>query len=149
MVNTSLNMSVESVHSLREENVELRELEDARLNSRHSSRHTSRSSSRQSQSRPSSVLEGLLTNLAQGVHTLTDQSTSTLGWPLANGGKMKVTNLTVPPFEVVPIIIKKFCAKYFDDCIIFRGVPQALKFNIENTMACITSPVYFREISFS
>src|SRR6218665_1558691 len=77
MVNTSLNMSVESVHSLREENVELRELGDARLNSRHSSRHTSRSSSRQSQSRPSSVLEGLLTNLAQGVQTLTDQSTST------------------------------------------------------------------------
>jgi len=30
-----------------------------------------------------------------------------LGWPLANGRKMKVTNLTVPPFEVVPIIIKK------------------------------------------
>src|SRR6218665_1798137 len=77
MVKTSLNMSVESVHSLREENVELRELEDARLNSRHSSRNTSRSSSRQSQSRPSSVLEGLLTNLAQGVQTLTDQSTST------------------------------------------------------------------------
>src|SRR6218665_1991252 len=77
MVNTSLNMSVESVHSLREENVELRELGDARLNSSHSSRHTSRSSSRQSQSRPSSVLEGLLTNLAQGVQTLTDQSTST------------------------------------------------------------------------
>src|SRR6218665_1068896 len=75
MVKTSLNMSVESVHSLREENVELRELEDARLNSRHSSRHTSRSSSRQS--RPSYVLEGLLTNLAQGVQTLTDQSTST------------------------------------------------------------------------
>lgn len=72
-----------------------------------------------------------------------------LGWPLANGGKMKVTNLTVPPFEVVPIIIKKICAKYFDDCIIFRGVPQALKFNIENAMACITSQVYFREISFS
>src|SRR6218665_1348248 len=68
MVNTSLNMSVESVHSLREENVELRELGDARLNSRHSSRHTSRSSSRQSQSRPSSVLEGLLTNLAQNVN---------------------------------------------------------------------------------
>src|SRR6218665_2366079 len=84
MVNTSLNMSVESVHSLREENVELRELEDARLNSRHSSRHTSRSSSRQSQSRPSSVLEGLLTNLAQNVgqqgemmKTLAEQSTST------------------------------------------------------------------------
>src|SRR6218665_435797 len=77
MVKTSLNMSVESVHSLREENVELRELGDARLNSRHSSRHTSRSSSRQSQSRPSSVLEGLLTNLAQGVQTLADQSTST------------------------------------------------------------------------
>src|SRR6218665_1075710 len=77
MVKTSLNMSVESVHSLREENVELRELGDARLNSRHSSRHTSRSSSRQSQSRPSSVLEGLLTNLAHGVQTLTDQSTST------------------------------------------------------------------------
>src|SRR6218665_3013608 len=68
MVNTSLNMSVESVHSLREENVELQELGDARLNSRHSSRHTSRSSSRQSQSRPSSVLEGLLTNLAQNVN---------------------------------------------------------------------------------
>src|SRR6218665_407412 len=77
-------MSVESVHSLREENVELRELEDARLNSRQSSRHTSRSSSRQSQSRPSSVLEGLLTNLAQNVgqqgemmKTLAEQSTST------------------------------------------------------------------------
>src|SRR6218665_2526065 len=84
MVKTSLNMSVESVHSLREENVELRELEDARLNSRQSSRHTSRSSSRQSQSRPSSVLEGLLTNLAQNVgqqgemmKTLAEQSTST------------------------------------------------------------------------
>lgn len=67
MVKTSLNMSFESVHSLREENVELKELEDARLNSRQSSRHTSRSSSRQSQSRPSSALEGLLTNLAQNV----------------------------------------------------------------------------------
>src|SRR6218665_721216 len=67
MVKTSLNMSVESVHSLREENVEFKELGDARLNSRQSSRHTSRSSSRQSQSRPSSVLEGLLTNLAQNV----------------------------------------------------------------------------------
>ena len=44
---------------------------------------------------------------------------------------------------------KKIRAKYFDDCIIFRGVPQALKFNIENAMACITSQVYFREISFS
>src|SRR6218665_50241 len=64
-----------------------------------------------------------------------------LGWPLDNGGKIKETNLTVPPFEVVPIIIKKICAKYFDDCIIFRGVPQALKFNIENAMACITSEV--------
>src|SRR6218665_3445188 len=72
-----------------------------------------------------------------------------LGWPLANGGKMKVTNLTVPPFEMVPIIIKKIRAKYFDDCIIFRGVPQALKFTIENVMACITSQVYFRKISFS
>src|SRR6218665_2350196 len=70
-------MYVESVHSLREENVELRELGDARLNSRRSSRHTSRSSSRQSQSRPSSVLEGLLTNLSQGVQTLTEQSIST------------------------------------------------------------------------
>src|SRR6218665_1787908 len=60
-------MSVESVHSLREENVELKELGDARLNSRQSSRHTSRSSSKQSQSRPSSVFEGLLTNLAQNV----------------------------------------------------------------------------------
>src|SRR6218665_983325 len=84
MVKTSLNMSVESVHSLREENVELKELGDARLNSRHSSRHTSRSSSRQSQSCPSSVLEGILTNLAQNVgqqgelmKTLTEQSTST------------------------------------------------------------------------
>ena len=66
-----------------------------------------------------------------------------------NGGKMKVTNLTVPPFEVVSIIIKRTCAKYFDDCIIFKGVPQALKFNIENAMACITPQVYFREISFS
>src|SRR6218665_3919260 len=55
MVEPSLNMSVESVHSLREENVELKEIGDARLNSRQSSRHTSRSSSRQSQSRPSSV----------------------------------------------------------------------------------------------
>src|SRR6218665_1975666 len=55
-----------------------------------------------------------------------------LGWPLANGEKIKVTNLTVPPFEVVPIIIKWISAKYFDDCIIFRGVPRALKFNIEN-----------------
>src|SRR6218665_63232 len=72
-----------------------------------------------------------------------------LGWPLANGEKIKVTNLTVPPFEVVPIIIKRICAKYFDDCIIFRGVPQALKFKIENAMACITSQVYSREISFS
>jgi len=35
-----------------------------------SSRHSSRSSSRQSQSRPSSALEGLLTNLAQRVQTL-------------------------------------------------------------------------------
>src|SRR6218665_4030375 len=67
MIKTSLNMSLESVHSLREENVELKELGDARLNSRQSSRHTSRGSSRQSQSRPSSVLEGLLTNLAQNV----------------------------------------------------------------------------------
>src|SRR6218665_2321485 len=67
MVKTSLNMSVESVHSLREQNVELKELGDARLNSGQSSRHTSRSSSRQSQSLPSSVLEGLLTNLAQNV----------------------------------------------------------------------------------
>src|SRR6218665_1168860 len=72
-----------------------------------------------------------------------------LGWPLANGKKIKVTNLTVPPFDVVSIIIKRSCAKYFDDCIVFRGVPQALKFNIENAMACITSQVYFREISCS
>ena len=56
---------------------------------------------------------------------------SPVGWPLANVEKIKVTNLTVPPFEVVPIIIKRICAKYFEDCIIFRGVPQALKFNIE------------------
>src|SRR6218665_3315479 len=31
---------------------------------------------------------------------------------------------------------KKISAKYFDGCIIFRGVSQALKFNIENAMAC-------------
>src|SRR6218665_2969026 len=72
-----------------------------------------------------------------------------LGWPLANGKKIKKTNLTVPPFEVVLIIIKRICAKNFDDCIVFRGVPQALKFNIENAMACIMSQGYFREISFS
>src|SRR6218665_1549896 len=77
MVKISLKMSVESIHSLRDENVDLKELGDSKSNSRHSSRHTSRSSSRQSLSRPSSVLEGLLTNLAQGVQTLTDQSTST------------------------------------------------------------------------
>ena len=76
-------------------------------------------------------------------------SDCTFGWLLANGEEIKVNNLTVPPFEVVPIIIKRICAKYFDDCIIFKGVPQALKFNIENAMACITSQVYFREISFS
>jgi len=74
-------MSVESIHSLRDENVDLKELGDSKLNSRQSSRHTSRSSSRQSQSRPPSALEGLLETLAnqQGgmMKTLTEQSTST------------------------------------------------------------------------
>src|SRR6218665_1407240 len=71
MVKISLKMSVEAIHSLRDENVNLKELGDSKLNSRQSSRHTSRprSSSGQSQSRPSSVLEGLLTrpSLAQNV----------------------------------------------------------------------------------
>ena len=49
---------------------------------------------------------------------------------------------------MVPNIIKKICAKYFAECIIFRGVPQALKFNIENAMACITSKFIFKKSRF-
>ena len=57
-------------------------------------------------------------------------------------------NLTVPPFEVVPIIIKRICAKYFDDCIIFRGVPQTLKFNIENAMVVSHHKCIFKKSRF-
>ena len=70
-------MSVESVHSLRDENVEFKKLEGSKLNSRQSST----ASSRQSQFRSSSVVEGLLETLALQqdaiMKTLTEQSTST------------------------------------------------------------------------
>jgi|SRR6218665_1012153 len=101
MVKISLKMSVESIHSLRDENVDLKELGDSKSNSRQSSRHTSRSSSRQSLSRPSSVLEGILTNLAQNVgrqgelmKTLTEQSTST---------HSKLSDISRSQYELVKI----------------------------------------------
>ena len=79
MIKTSSEMSYGSVHSLRDEQIEFKKIGESKM----SPRHTSRSSSRQTHPRPSSVLEGLLTNLAQNVNqqgelmkTLSEQTTS-------------------------------------------------------------------------
>jgi hypothetical protein len=47
-----------------------------------------------------------------------------LGWPL----KIKVGKFKLSPSQIVPLVIKTNCAKYFWNQILFRGAPLGLKF---------------------
>ena len=47
----------------------------------------------------------------------------TLGWPFAQGKKMKVVNSNVSPPEVTPLMKKKFCVNYFRNWATFTGGP--------------------------